>query len=300
MQLGRNVLFRWLVVGGLLAGTLSAQQNPNASPGFRPEGVFASSGIDNVSVFNGSLAIQIPIGPAYPINGGFSSALVLNYHSTLLGYPQLHLRAAGVPDIEFQPKQTHNAGLGWHASLGHIVPRENFWNQSQHWWYVEADGSEHVLYPKLHLSDPEDPGDSDLVQNTLYSRDGSYIRAKWVNPTTFTIELASGLVHTLTKPAGVEGQLWRPTRIEDRFGNALEITYSATASPGRSTTPTESTSSTSSILDLASPTSVACSTGSSSRPSAAKQLPTSSATPRSSSTARARGSAMRLATSATW
>jgi hypothetical protein len=49
--------------------------------GFPPNTGIATSGLDHVNLFNGNLAITIPIGPKYPIGPGLSSQLRLVYNS---------------------------------------------------------------------------------------------------------------------------------------------------------------------------------------------------------------------------
>ncbi len=158
------------------------QQVPNAAPGFRPEGVYDFAGIDQVGIFQGALSVSIPLGLEFPIDGGLSYRLAARYSSSLWNshtYPDPCTTPSECPN-EMQPKSVHNAGLGWRVSLGNLFPPANFFNQTGHWSYVSENGSEHVLYPTLHLSDPEDPVDVGIgpaSQLVLYSRDGSYLRA---------------------------------------------------------------------------------------------------------------------------
>ena len=54
---------RLVLLSVLFAAPVLAQLPPTATPGFRAEGVFDfSGGIDQVSLFNGALTAQVPLG----------------------------------------------------------------------------------------------------------------------------------------------------------------------------------------------------------------------------------------------
>ncbi|MCG8460016.1 MAG: hypothetical protein MI919_27355, partial [Holophagales bacterium] len=210
----------------LVALPTHAQQTPNAAPGIRAEAIYDVNGVDNVALMNGALSIRIPLGLSYPVNGGFSYQLALSYHSTLWDNRTDPCADPCQDYVRYEPKVTHNAGLGWRLSLGGLISIESYWNQSQHWIYVEPDGSEHVLYPTLHISDPEDSGDAGQVpalQSTLYSRDGSYIRARKLSSSRWRIEMPDGRASIFDR----SGSAWRVTRLEDAFGNALTVSYTS-------------------------------------------------------------------------
>ena len=206
----------------LLPAATTAQQTPNAGPGFRAEGVYDFGGIDNVSLFNGALSLNIPLGLEYPAGGGFSYLLRLQYHSTpwdSFVYSSPCPTPSECP-VEFRPKGTHDAGLGWRLALPRLIPPGG-WNQTTAWIYVSADGGEHTFYNTLHASDADDVGDSGFDQLVRYSRDGSYLRFKRpsLSSSTITIELPGGRVHTFVK----SGDDWLLTRMGDRFGNGVGI-----------------------------------------------------------------------------
>ncbi|MCP3993990.1 MAG: hypothetical protein GY722_02855, partial [bacterium] len=86
----------------------------------------------------------------------------------------------------------------------------------------------HVLYPTLHISDPEDPGDGGVgsaSQLVLYSRDGSYLRASRTRLSDpWQIRFPNGQEHTFTNFGPASD--YRLTRIADPFNNDLDVTYS--------------------------------------------------------------------------
>lgn len=209
---------------------LVAQQTPNASPGFRPEGVYDLQGIDQISLFNGGLTLSIPIGLRYPVNGGFSYQLTLQYSSAAWDGVPVECspgQTEGCADV--YPKPTTNAGLGWRVSLGELVPLphpEFPTSLVPRWAYVSPDGTEHVLYGKLHRTDPEDSGDTgtESFQKYMYARDGSYIRMNCA--TLFgdcALEMPNGERHLFHNVGSVGAPEYQLIRIEDRFSNGLDI-----------------------------------------------------------------------------
>ena len=205
-----------------LATKVTAQQTPNAAPGFRADAVYDFNGIDNVSLFNGSLSMAVPIGIDYPV-AGFLHGLGLHYSSSLWDtytYSSPCPTPSECP-VEFQPKSTHDAGLGWRLNLPQLIAPGG-WNQTTAWIYVDATGGEHTFYDKLHINDDEDSGDSGTAQLVQYTRDGSYLRFKRPSQGsgTVTIELPNGHIHSFLQ----SGDDWILTRMEDRFGNGVVIT----------------------------------------------------------------------------
>jgi hypothetical protein len=53
-------------------GVLLASQPPDTLPGFKPNNVLESRGIDNVNPFSGDPGIVVPLGPEYPLSAGNS------------------------------------------------------------------------------------------------------------------------------------------------------------------------------------------------------------------------------------
>src|SRR5580704_4023297 len=181
-----------------LALVAVASPLPNTNGGVAVDQVFQVGDIDNVNLFNGSLTVAIPLGISYPVNGGFS------YRFTLIGnsnpwdfwtasYPDGNGGFYTEPDAA--PSHCSNAGMGWRVSFGALsfgypaqpaspvcaVSAANLFFDQALAIYEAPDGSQHLFYATLHLSDPDDfwNGVQDNagtgVENVLYTRDGSYL-----------------------------------------------------------------------------------------------------------------------------
>ena len=61
-----------IVLVGLsfFSGAAGAQQHPNGVRGFLPDKTYHLTDIDQVSLYNGNLTATIPIGGAFPLDGG--------------------------------------------------------------------------------------------------------------------------------------------------------------------------------------------------------------------------------------
>ncbi len=108
--------------------------------------------------------------------------------------------------------------MGWSLHFGRLFadhdPIYNRHNAS--WLFVGPDGSQHNFYEKLHPTEPE-------VAGVFYTLDGTYLRLdrRGASP---TIESPDGLVRTFSLADG----RYRLTEIEDRFGNWMQVAYTAT------------------------------------------------------------------------
>lgn len=178
-----------------------AQQHPNVAQGFNPSGSFAAGDVDNVNLFNGNLVIRIPLGQAYPVDGGLSYGLTLVYNSQVWE----HQTYSGV--VQSLPYRTSNAGLGWMLSLGRLnAPHVAGELEATRDTYLSPDGARHTFYPTLHEGESAAP-------DVFYSRDGTYLRyRKSLNQ----VELPDGTIHTFDAAGFL-------SRIEDRFGNTVDV-----------------------------------------------------------------------------
>ena len=184
-----------LLLGLAAASTASAQQAVNAERGFAAEKVFQFGDVDHVNLLNGNVIVTLPIGLSYPVGGGFSYDLKLVYNSKVWDYQ--HAVYANNSYLEALPDRLSNAGMGG------------------------SDGSQHVFYSTLHVGDNEaatDPSDF-----TNYTRDASYLRMRRLSISSREIDFPDGTIQAFQ---AVNGK-WRITQIRDRFGNALNVGYSA-------------------------------------------------------------------------
>ncbi len=195
------------------AASYAGPQHPNVARGFKAESAFQVGEIDNVNLFNGNLALTIPIGQTYPVGGGFSHKLTLVYNSKVWDWelycPFNPTQCVNLPT----PAEGTNAGLGWTLTLGELVPPlTQPRNPAEQWQYTSSDGGEHLFYPTLHPNDTP-------VAGVSYTRDGSYLRMKQVGSFR-DIEYPDGTIHRFDS-------LGRIRFIKDRLANRLTISYGA-------------------------------------------------------------------------
>ncbi|MFY9824615.1 MAG: RHS repeat-associated core domain-containing protein [Thermoanaerobaculia bacterium] len=179
-----SCLRRCLVLLLAAAAPVWADVHPNTAGGFPVDQSFHVGDIDNVNPFNGALTVTIPLGPSYPVNGGFSYSLKLVANSSPWIFQTVHSpnpkTGQDTTYIQANPNPCSNAGLGWRVSLGRFnppcqVPDSN--NVLPGPVYQDEMGTDHVFYPTLHAGDPEDASVSGIT-DVEYTRDGSYLRLK--------------------------------------------------------------------------------------------------------------------------
>ncbi|MCB1036172.1 MAG: hypothetical protein KDD47_20280, partial [Acidobacteria bacterium] len=232
------------------AQTPTGLNAPEASTerGFKPEQAYDFGEIENVNLFNGNLTLTVPIGGTYPVGPELSFGLTLVYNSNIwdyeyrdpstgqaspacslgwfaMGYDSYCLTKGG-------PTVRSNAGLGWTLSLGELLqpddpgstsqpPDPNPWNRSGNWLYLTPDGGTHTFRSSLHT------GDGSTGQG-LFTRDGSYLRLREIDATHQAVDFPSGLRH-IFKAAGDGKGRWLLERMEDPFGNYVEVTSTASS-----------------------------------------------------------------------
>jgi len=192
----------------LLAPPPAQAEHPNHAQGFRPEHTFDFSGIENVNLFNRNLTLTIPIGPAYPVGPDFSYQLMLTYTGNVWDWDEETDDMSGDTYLQALLRYRSNAGLGWELSLGRIQAGADPSNTSDGPVYESPDQSLHPLENgPLHVGGQTFPG-------VYFSRDSTYLR---YTLSTSTLEFPDGLERTF----GSDGL----SKIQDPFGNKLEITY---------------------------------------------------------------------------
>ncbi len=198
----------------LLAAPSPAQVHPTAQKGFAADKAFQIGDVDHVNLFNGNLVLTIPVGQEYSTEGGFSYRLALHYNSKVWDYEEDQF---GQGLTQALPSGTSNAGLGWILSLGQVLKSTNPDNETfDQLSYVSPDGGQHAFYDTLHLGEA-------AVGGRQYTRDGTYIRLQglYENGTQVWLDFPNGQRHIFDDV----GDSYRLVRIEDKFGNGLDIDY---------------------------------------------------------------------------
>lgn len=167
---------------------------------------------DSVNLFNGNLTVRLPLGQSYTVSPTLSYQFILTANSKVWDYQQT------LPNTrEAIPETFSNSGMGWNLSLGRLYQPP----QSSTWSYVGPDGSSHGF------------SKAGATANDKYTEDGSYLYLQ------MNYQLADGtVVHRVHFPDGLTKEFYKEKddatlrakgslrRIEDRFGNFVEVAYS--------------------------------------------------------------------------
>ncbi len=171
----------------LLALHLNAQQQfPTLERGFRPEKLYQFSDIDSVNAFNGTLLINLPVGPDYRLDGGMSYGLRLSFNSK----PWDLLQVGNL--VHATPSQRANAGFGWIIGFGRFVPSDDPANNLSGIDLYEApDGGDHFF----------DGVSADNCTSSCpsYTSDGSNLRLRTVSSTIREIDFPDGVTKRFIK-----------------------------------------------------------------------------------------------------
>ena len=155
-----------------------AQNHPNLEKGFAADKMYQFGDVDHVNLFNGNVALTIPVGGSLPVSDHLSLSLTLIYNSKLWQAKETRkiINDELYVFAKYSPERTSNSGFGWTLSLGRLIdPSEVDVNkEATGFLYQAPDGSESAFYPALHQSsnDPPAPPTPDVA----YSRDNTYLR----------------------------------------------------------------------------------------------------------------------------
>lgn len=156
---------------------LEFPSHPSVAKGFDSTQIYDVGSVDSVSLLSGGLSLRIPLGGRRPVGTGVSFGLDLIYSSSVWDF------APAGPSTRANPDPLSNAGLGWRLSLGALLepgdPTRTDTNpvnpgeSHPSWAFLEPDGSDHVLTPRLGtLSTGPDCSSG----SACYSNDGTYLR----------------------------------------------------------------------------------------------------------------------------
>ena len=210
-----------MAVAVLVPVPAGADPSVAVARGFSSEKAFEMGDIDAINPLNFNLVLTIPVGPEYRLSENLKYRFWVSHNGNLWDYKnRVEAPPCPVPPgcrqfTQAWPAAYSNAGLGWMVSLfGRLFPPGSSGNDGGLYWnYISADGAEHVFFPTLHDGESEEP-------NVFYSRSNSYLRLKILGNTE-QMEAGDGTIYTFNSGGTL-------TRVEDGFGNALNITVSAT------------------------------------------------------------------------
>jgi RHS repeat-associated protein len=229
----RTALGRLAAVTTLVAATfganLVAQSGPDPSldPNDQPAGV---EGPDAVSTYNGHLSVTIPIGPVFTVGPGLSFQVKLHCSSRVWA---AGLWAVIPPSTTLDPylllQGDPAMGLGWRFSLGQIVESAVGVPSA----FIAPDGSAHQLYVGRNYGQGFD--------GFYYSRDGSYVRVKYLGSPSAGYEVRTPDGNLLTLAHNVTGfddarnnyindfgrgrNGFYTTSIANPYGDTISVTY---------------------------------------------------------------------------
>jgi RHS repeat-associated protein len=207
-----------LVAGPLAAQVVPPDENEIQGRGFSPEKLYQFQDLDSINLFAGSLALSVPLGPSYPVNGNLSYQFRLTYNSGVWTY---HKQFCADEVLEAIPNILSNAGLGFMVTFGYLIPpTHDPLNENHDWLYVRPDGGQTYLWDTLH----EEDSDESLLD--WFSRDGTYLRLQEDagGLDIHELEFPDGTVHVFEKgPAQHDASIWEVQEIRDAFGNRMTI-----------------------------------------------------------------------------
>ncbi len=205
-----------------------AQTHPNLEKGFAVDKLYQFGEVDQVNLYSGNVSLTIPIGGSVPVSDRLSLSLTLVYNSKLWSsHPKaIVINGEGSTMPVYFPERRSNSGLGWTVSLGRLIdPSErDINNDVPTFIYQGPDGSDRSFEPRLHerqsgyAPEPSDP-------NVAYSRDNTYLRMR-VSGSNRLVESPDGTIRTFQSYSDGIYTRWRIVKIEDRFGNHIDIDYS--------------------------------------------------------------------------
>ena len=238
-----------------LAGDTLSELRPTS---FDARTAFSAGDFDTVDLRAGNLTLVVPLGGTQHVRGPLSYALNAVYNSDLwarTGMAEFNPPDTGPGPVKMKPLSAeypnpiYNLRGGWALHLGRLFDPFQFTGidgdtfckdpgQDPQAWenhvytgdrfvYVDPSGTQHELWTTPHGKADPPTLSKYLDEPSLYSRDGSYLRLVKESDTVRWIEEPGGIRRRFeVKSDPTLPDRWLLTRIEDRFGNAVSITYS--------------------------------------------------------------------------
>ncbi|MDP9193797.1 MAG: hypothetical protein M3P06_19050 [Acidobacteriota bacterium] len=183
------------MVAAALALEMSGQQQfPTLEKGFQPEKLYQFGGVDSVNVFNGTLMINLPIGPTYALDGGVSYGLRLSYNSK----PWDLVKEGEY--VHAWPSRRSAAGMGWILGMGRFIGSEDPFNTSFTDLYEAPDGGDHRF-------DGVSPDTTCASLCPSYTSDGSNLRLRRPSSTIREVDFPDGITKKFIKNAAGDWEL---------------------------------------------------------------------------------------------
>ena len=227
--------------GAATGDFLDSEWDLYGSAGEVPRTAFWRHDFDSVNLFNGALALEIPLGPTLTAGGGLSLGVALRG----TGNPWVTTRRRALQEGEpidlsvVYPDPRSNAGAGWMLHLGRLFERidvheyrgldrpakERLPSISQTWTYQAPGGSVVRFADELHRRVDREGLDGEV----LYSRDGGYQRLVEIVPhNKVRLDFPDGTSHVFEKRSSWGDSWfddWRLTSMTDNLGNTVSVTY---------------------------------------------------------------------------
>ncbi len=196
-----------------------------------------------IDKYTGQLAVVVPLGPTYVAGPGLSYQVRLHYSSRVWG-TGLWVAGTSLPHnlephvlLQGDPAMP----LGWRFSFGKVVEARTVPTVHIPLAFIAEDGSTHALYDRRFFSDTvADPN------SFYYSRDGSYLRVKFVDTFTgYKVYSPDGNILTLSQNVTGFDDLpdtynsdygrgrngWYTTAITNPYGDAITVAYRGQPTP---------------------------------------------------------------------
>ncbi len=218
--------------------------------GVDAESVFQIGDIENINLYNGNISLSIPLGPAYPLNGGQKYQLSMHYNANPWDPVQARCQLEdGGPSVNHDviawlPQFSANAGLGWELSLGRVLKGEfedislpdattnnypeNNGRGKADWVYVAPDGARHRFQNTFPIGLTEEENFS-VTGEMWYSQPDGRMRLEVVSfGLQVNIHFTDGSIHEFTNIGSPDWPDYRPSKIyygHSSFNNYIEINY---------------------------------------------------------------------------